>query len=794
MRIMPLDDPSADLATAGGKGASLARLSRAGLPVPPGFVVTTQAYREDPPELPEEILKAYDGLLHLLGPDAAVAVRSSATAEDLPGLSFAGQQDTFLNVRRDGLVEAVRRCWASLHNERAVAYRRRHGVPDDDVAMAVVVQELADAEAAGILFTADPVSGDRSTTVINASWGLGEAVVGGLVTPDTYTVGDAVEAEVSDKTVMTVRTADGTAERPVPEESRRARVLDDARVRELTALGRRIEELYGTPMDVEWALRDGRFLILQARPVTGLREEWNDSKGHLWLWSNGNLGEAIPDVMTPATWSLVQIFIAKAMSTTAMPGFRFVGNIGGRFYMNLSSAHTMLHALGMQHKSGVMDQVMGRLPAGVDVPLIPVGRWQVIRTVVPVAIRLRRRVALNMRKLPAYVAGAQGRWEDMRRKIATSDDLAGLWERELEPYFLETCEIFEASTRQGGSTLVWVRDRLRALAGESDAEAMLTGANHDGGLASLGPVLGLQRLADGEITAGEFAVRYGHRGPHEFEISLPRPGEDPAWIARQAASLGSLDRLLEKQEEARRAAWERFAARHPRKVRPMRREVARWAKVARDRETMRSEVIRVFWSLRDFVLRAGEVTGHGEALFFLSIQEILRVLRGEPMPDVSVRKATYEHYRSLPPYPTVIVGEFDPDRWAASPDRRGDLWDQRGVTAPQGEAVTGFPGAPGVVEGVARVLGGPGDGDRLAQGEILVTVLTNIGWTPLFPRAAAVVTDMGAPLSHASIVARELGIPAVVGTGNATARIHDGDLIRVDGAQGKVEVVQKAGE
>ncbi|MFC7106000.1 PEP-utilizing enzyme [Nonomuraea rubra] len=178
-------------------------------------------------------------------------------------------------------------------------------------------------------------------------------------------------------------------------------------------------------------------------------------------------------------------------------------------------------------------------------------------------------------------------------------------------------------------------------------------------------------------------------------------------------------------------------------------------------------------------------------MFFLYLPELLALLRGDrsPLERVPVRRATYERYAALPPYPALIVGRFDPERWAADPARRADLYDARGASAPVSDTVTGFPGAPGVVEGTARVLSGPEDGERLKPGEILVTTLTNVGWTPMFPRAAAVVTDMGAPLSHASIVARELGIPAVVGTGNATMRVRDGDRIRVDGERGTVELL-----
>ncbi|MEU9830161.1 PEP/pyruvate-binding domain-containing protein [Streptosporangium sp. NPDC048047] len=836
MNVIPLSDDAADLATAGGKGASLARLVRAGLPVPGGFCVTTGAYRdfvsrgglheeimravadlpadraarriaelfasrEVPGETAAEILAAHAKL----GDDVPVAVRSSATAEDLPGMSFAGQQDTYLNVRAGGLVAAVARCWASLWTERAIAYRTGQGVPHDDVALAVVVQELVPADAAGVMFTADPVSGVRDRIVVNASWGLGEAVVGGQVTPDTVVVdrstGEVAEEHVADKAVMTVRTAGGTREEPVPDDLRRRPVLDRALAVRLARLGEEIEELYGTPMDVEWALHDGTLHILQARPVTGLRrpvEEWNDSLKGDYLWTSANLGEAIPDVMTPCTWSVVRLFITEAMSASTLPGFDLVGNIGGRFYMNLSVMYSIAAALGMKGRLGATEQVFGRLPAGLDVPPLPASRWEIIRAVLPLAFTLRRRVRVNLARMPAFLATARERNARLRGRIAgttSPGELAALWEAELLPYLTEACRVLEAAGRQGGATLVMTRDRLRGLVGEVDAEAMLTGAGADGELASLGPIVGLGRLARGEIDRETFAREYGHRGPHEFELSSPRPGEDPRWIDAQLAAMSGVEdreeELFARRREAGEAAWRRFGERFPRRVAAMRRRVARWSLVVRDREATRSEVIRAFWAVRDLVLRAGELTGRGDDLFFLSIQEVVALLRGDesPLDRVAVRRATYERYAALPAYPTLIAGRFDPERWAADPGRRRDLFDARGGGAPVSETVTGFPGAPGIVEGTARVIDSPEDGDRLAPGEILVTTLTNIGWTPMFPRAAAVVTDMGAPLSHASIVARELGIPAVVGTGNATMRLRDGDRIRVDGEHGTVEVL-----
>jgi pyruvate,water dikinase len=822
--VLPLGDAAADLTTAGGKGASLARLIRAGLPVPGGFLVTTEAYRafvsgfrdeidtgdpgrtaalfarhDIPPHLAEQILRAY----RALGADVPVAVRSSATAEDLPEMSFAGQQDTYLNIRGAALLDAVRRCWASLWNARAIAYRDQHGVPHDNVALAVVVQELVDADAAGIMFTADPVTGARDHTVINASWGLGEAVVGGQVTPDTIVVsgGAVIKSRTADKTVMTVRTPDGTEERPVPPALRREPVLSAEQAVELAALGARVQQLYGTPMDIEWARRDGAFALVQARPITGLRaeaEDWNDSLKGDHLWTAGNLGEAIPDVMTPLTWSFVRTFIHEAMSASAMPGFDLVGNIGGRFYMNLSVVYTIAEALGMKSRLGAIENVFGKIPPGLDVPKLKISRWEIIKRVVPMAVRLQRQVRTNLKAMPAFLATARRRCEELRARIAATasgPELATLYEREIGPHLVTACRMLEAAGRQGGSTLVHTRDKLRKMVGESAAEAMLTGVNTGGELASLGPLMGLSRLARGEITRDEFAQTYGYRGPHEFEVSIPRPGEDPAWIDAQLAGLRDLragtEALLARQEKAREEAWARFAERYPGKEARMRARVRRWGGVVRDRESTRSESMRAFWVLRAFALRAGELTGQGDDVFYLSLEELLDLLRGNAaaLGKVPARRAAYQRYAALPMYPTLIVGRFDPVRWAADPDRRADLYDARGGSVPVGDTVTGFPGAPGVVEGVARVISGPEDGDRLRPGEILVTTLTNVGWTPMFPRAAAVVTDMGAPLSHASIVARELGIPAVVGTGNATMRLRDGDRIRVDGERGTVELL-----
>ncbi|MEV0235229.1 pyruvate, phosphate dikinase, partial [Nonomuraea sp. NPDC050786] len=255
----------------------------------------------------------------------------------------------------------------------------------------------------------------------------------------------------------------------------------------------------------------GGFAIVQARPITGLKpqvEEWNDSLKGDYLWTGGNLGEAIPDVMTPLTWSFVRLFIREAMSAAALPGFDLVGNIGGRFYMNLSVVHSIAAALGMRGRLSAVEQVFGKLPPGLDVPQVPLSRWEIVKRVIPLAIGIQRRVRRNLKGMRAFLATSQRRCEELRATIAATGsgpELADLWEREIGPHLVTSCRMLEAAGRQGGATLVWTRDRLRKMVGEVDAEAMLTGVNSGGELASLGPVMGLTRLARGEITREEFA-------------------------------------------------------------------------------------------------------------------------------------------------------------------------------------------------------------------------------------------------------------------------------------------------
>jgi pyruvate,water dikinase len=348
-----------------------------------------------------------------------------------------------------------------------------------------------------------------------------------------------------------------------------------------------------------------------------------------------------------------------------------------------------------------------------------------------------------------------------------------------------------------------LRPELIKLVGEADANALLSNLSDESALlASLGPVAGVDRVARGQMSRQEYMDRYGHRGPHEMELSAPRPYEEEGWLDRRLAEHASapfdVDHLLARRRADYDAAWQRFVERYPRKARSMRRRLDEVPPAARLREEFRSEMVRAYGILRAFAVRAGELTGLGDDIFFLTYNELFQLLKEDAtiaglQRDLAARKETHERLCALPAPPSIIRGRFDPYLWAADPNRRNDIYDASApVPISDTTTLTGFAGAAGRVEGLVRRLDHFEDGAQLQPGEILVTAMTNVGWTPLFPRAAAVVTDVGAPLSHAAIVARELGIPAVVGCVDATTRLRTGDRIRVDGGQGVVEILETA--
>jgi len=540
-------------------------------------------------------------------------------------------------------------------------------------------------------------------------------------------------------------------------------------------------------------------------PVTG---EFNDTLTGDYLWSNVNFGEAVTEVMTPLAWSVLQFTLDDWVF---LPGYSTVGNIGGRPYLNISVFASLFQAIG-RSRQDLLETMEGtlymQLPEEMEIPTVPLSARELTAAVIR-QVRMQFKQRQGTRALPSYLATNQAWCEQMVKRIsaeASGPGLVTLWQDEIRPHIKRGVWTVLGTVDHSTGYTTPLRRELTALVGPEDANLLIANLSDEAGLLpSLGPVVGLAKVARGEMAREDYLAEYGHRGPHEFEISVPRPVEEPGWLDLQLArfreSPVDTETLLAQQRETFNAAWHRFATLYPGKARAMRRRIAESARRARLREEARSEYVRDRWLVRSFALCAGELSGLGDDIFYLTLGEALALLSGDEraVAHIPARRKSYERYKALPPYPPIIRGQFDPFQWASDPDRRSDISDS--TAAPQSiadsdgsaNAVTGSPGAAGRVEGVVRCLESPEDGDQLQEGEILVTVLTDIAWTPLFLRAAAVVTDVGAPLSHAAIVARELGIPAVVGCGDATMRLRTGDRVRVDGGRGKVEILSVGG-
>jgi phosphohistidine swiveling domain-containing protein len=344
-----------------------------------------------------------------------------------------------------------------------------------------------------------------------------------------------------------------------------------------------------------------------------------------------------------------------------------------------------------------------------------------------------------------------------------------------------------------------LRRELLNIVSPDDIIALLSNVStEDDFLSSLGIVVGLDRFRRGKITRDEYLNKYGHRGPHEVERYFQRPLENPNWIDEQLGglerTLADVETLIQEQRARYETALRKLQKTAPRKFDTFLKRIKEAARLTRLREDARAERVRSWWIERVFVLRASALCGLGEEAFFLEHDEIIQLLGGqdEVTSQIPVRKTAYHKFSALPEYPTLIVGRFDPFTWAADPNRRSDIYDaNHRIRRRFTDQIKGMPGSVGQVDGRVRIVNSPEEGYQLQPGEILVAVTTNVGWTPIFPRAAAVVTDVGAPLSHAAIVAREMGIPAVVGCGNATMLLKTGDHIRVDGGSGTVEILKR---
>lgn len=770
-------------AFAGGKGGMLSKMVQAGYPVPEGFVILPEAFQGE--KLSNEAWSEILVLLNIIRKShegAQFAVRSSALSEDSAQASFAGEFETVLNVKADkDIQEAVYTVFKSRESERVKAYSTVQGM-EQAHQISVVIQLMVQSEISGVLFTADPITGSFESMIGNYVYGLGEQLVSG-------------EANAYDFKLLRPK---GKYEGP--DEFKKYGP-------DLYKLAAKLEKELGSPQDIEWAVAKGKLYLLQARPITTLTRgnldtyDMNYSFMGDELWINTNVAEAIPDVYTPFTWSMGKQ-LDEALDF--IPGYYvFSGNICGRPYMNISRRVSMITSLLGKNSKGALKlitDIYGELPEGMSMPLRPFSRLEVLKVMFPVIMRSSKSTMKASKDLHLFLRETPKRCRAMREGIKeakTKEELLSLWKEEIQPYFLKAWLSAGASAIKM-TNITALDKKLTKLVGTEDANAILSNLRGDSELASLGPVIGISKVVKGEMSQEEYLSKYGHRGAHEYEMSIPDPMEDKDWLEKQMAesirSNMDVEGLLKKQHIKYEAAKMRFVERYPGKVIWLNRKIEKAAEGAKLREEGRSEFVRIFRVVRAFALRAGELTEIGDNVFFLYIDELEDLLSGKSskVMYIPARKENYEKYKALPTLPSIIRGRFNPIEWAKDPNRRADYYDATMpmVNVPDSETLKGCAGAAGRIEGIVRILTNSEEGDKLQPGEILVATTTNIGWTLLFPKAGAIITDIGAPLSHAAIVARELGIPAVVGCGNATTRLKTGDRVMVDGGHGIVHILK----
>jgi rifampicin phosphotransferase len=848
------------VALAGGKGANLGELSRLeGVRVPAGFCVTTDAFRLimaavpsihdqldrlshlDPDDrevvgtlsaeirrslrgakIPDELAAAITRSVTRLGRHAAYAVRSSATAEDSPTASFAGQQDTYLNVVGPAaILQHVSRCWASLFTERAVTYRLRNGFDHRKVHMAVVVQRMVFPQAAGVLFTADPVTSNRKVASVEASFGLGEALVSGLVNADVYKVRDG---EVVAKAVATKQLAvhaslgSGTQEHAIEPERQGQPALTDAEVVRLVQLGRRIEAHFGGSQDIEWCLVDDGFRIVQSRPITTLFPipAAGDQQEHVYV-SVGHQ-QMMTDPMKPLGLSLFQL--------TARPRMY---EAGGRLFVDVAP-----RLASPASRAGLV-QVLGRGdPLIGDALQTIVDRGDFIRSLpdegsvgAPAGERPAP-IETDPAIVAELIARNQASVDALKRDIGTKSGsalfdfiLADIQELKRLLFDPQSFQVIMA----GMEAIWWLNERLQAWLGEKNAADTLTqsvphNVTSEMGLALLdvadvirphpnvvaflenvedeGFLDELAKLAGGRdardaITS--YLDKYGMRCVGEIDITRPRWSERPTTLVPIILSEiknfepGAGKRRLEQgRQEARQKEQEllervRVLPDGEGKAEEMKRMIDRVRTFTGYREYPKYGIVSRYFVYKQALLHEAEqlvqahVIREREDIFYLTFQELHDVVRTNQVDDqlIRQRKDAFTSYQALTP-PRVLTSDGEV---IAGAYRRDDL--------PAGVLV-GLPVSAGTIEGRARVIVDIAQAD-LEPGDILITAYTDPSWTPLFVAIRGLVTEVGGLMTHGAVIAREYGLPAVVGVEQATQLIRDGQRIRVHGTDGYVEIL-----
>ena len=801
-RITPSDG---DLV--GGKALSLAITIAAALPVPPGFCVTTSAYRRHSSadsRMDRALIDAIETAYRELG-GGKVAVRSSATAEDGAVASFAGQGETILGVEGpDELKAAVEKCWHSLHTERAKAYRSRHGADDASLAMAVVVQRLVDADVAGVLFTCDPLDPTGTLMRVEASWGLGEAVVSGRVTPDRFQVerqsGQVRDRQAGNKQIQI--TLGGEAS--VPVERQQSLCLTDQQLGELSDLGRKVESVYNDARDIEWAIADGKVWLLQARPITtggaGERDRVRrDVIGRLaamvepggTVWSRTNLVEVLPEP-TPMTWAVVSTKLLSGgggtgamyrdfgfRSDPALASMSAYDLIAGRPYLNLSREPRLEAAKPLAGYP--LDQYKQSPQLALDPKREnPRGlrKWLGMLGLVRVAAK----IASTNKKFPEEFRSKVVREFSAEVRRAAEDDLAALDPSALVARFGHWVDrtLVSFARHSLKPTLLaqfsWqvLEQQIGKALGPERAQATVAalaqGAKADA-YADLG--YAIRELAAGNLAPAVFLREFGHRGPNEMELAAPRWAENPSVLSAIPPPAPHIPVPLTADVLAQVTAQAKWSAML---AKSMAGHVERLQHYLGLRETGKHHLMRGYAEIRRTLVELDRRFALEGGVFFLLPDELPALIAGKDLkPIATERRKTRAIELSLEVPPVLL----DNDLEAIG----------RPLPPPTGAVeLTGIPLSAGVAEGPALVLTDPSRGTA-RSGYILVCPSTDPAWVPLFVNARGLVMESGGTLSHGAIVAREFGLPAVAGLPGVQHRIQAGQLIRVDGGRGTVSLL-----
>ncbi|MBI0584339.1 MAG: hypothetical protein ISF22_08960 [Methanomassiliicoccus sp.] len=855
----------------GGKAANLGRLIRGGFRVPPGEVVTVEVYdryldRSGLRRSIEDVLKstdlddeaavelaserirslfvadpgdgtaeALDEAIKAIDAHALWSVRSSAVAEDLASASFAGQQDTYLNVRRWDVMGSVRRCWASYWNSRAIAYRHRAGVDQLGTGMAVVVQRMVDARSSGIMFTTDPVSGRRDRVIIESSWGLGESIASGLVTPDRY-ICDKRRCRLVDRTINRKVTGiflspEGSRSVSIDQARQMSSSLSEGEITRVAKLGKRIEEHFHAPQDVEWAIEGDDVYLLQSRPITAMAEDSDI------LWTRAYGDEYWSDVTSPLFFSLLGELLTKYVNHE---GSEIMGywNLTGKELLKVHKGHIYFNASVLEEvfiynpKFSRTNELLNYFPQKDQ------GRIARADT------RIARRLWAEVRIAVLDNEGTIFRTDKAYRKWAArflaeserldSLDLPALGDEQLHTEYQRYREVglkhyrlirYGMVTHSIGTNLMikrwladWLDDRSgvyysRLISGLEDNKTLKTNiamsklarsAQND--LAVREALFGNDprgavemiaadpRLAGFKVELDGFLKEYGHRS-HTREMYFPRWAEDPTLVvnvvrALMASKIGDLEKLeRDRARERREAEKEVMSAitklRYGYARKLVFRTVMGYAQTyLMFRENQRFYLDHMIYRWRKLFLEYGRRLAERDLIddptdvFFLSKEEVFSMSSegGDLRTEIAARRADFERFRNVLP-PKFLKGnvEFD-DTVARGPDT---------------VQVTGVSSSPGVVTGRIRVVQGIEALPTIREGEIMVTSNTDPGWTAVFSKLGGLITETGGILSHGAVVSREYGIPAVTAVKDATGFFKTGQKVTLDGNDGTIYILEE---